>query len=92
MPIFSTKTKSGEVFRFPNSLILLLAITTIVAGLVLMAGSGSTEESFRTEIFSVRRTVVAPILCLLGYLTIIIGIMWPHGGQTSRNKSEATSD
>ena len=41
-----------------------------------MAGSGSTEEAFNPDIFSARRIVVAPLLCLAGYLLGIVGILW----------------
>lgn len=41
-----------------------------------MSGPGSTEESFNPDVFSPRRIVVAPILCLAGYLLIIVGILY----------------
>jgi hypothetical protein len=41
-----------------------------------MSGAGSTEEAFNPEIFSTRRIVVAPMLCLAGYLLVIVGILW----------------
>lgn len=47
----------------------------IVIGYLLMAGSGSDEQHFNADIFSSRRIVVAPILCLAGYLLIIVGII-----------------
>jgi hypothetical protein len=47
----------------------------IIVGYILMAGSGSTDESFNPDIFSPRRIVIAPMLCLAGYLLIIIGIL-----------------
>lgn len=40
-----------------------------------MAGPGSTEQSFCADIFSQRRIVLAPLLCLSGYLLIIIAIL-----------------
>ena len=33
------------------------------------------EQAFNPEIFSFRRIVIAPILCLTGYLLIIVGIL-----------------
>ena len=47
----------------------------IIVGYILMSGSGSTDESFNPDIFSPRRIVIAPMLCLAGYLLIIIGIL-----------------
>jgi hypothetical protein len=40
-----------------------------------MSGPESTEQSFNPDIFSHRRIVIAPILCLTGYLLIIVGIL-----------------
>ena len=34
-----------------------------------------SEQAFNPEIFSFRRIVIAPILCLTGYLLIIVGIL-----------------
>ena len=55
--------------------IVIAACILILAGYLLMCGPGSTEQSFNPEIFSVRRVVVAPILCLAGYLLVVIGIL-----------------
>ena len=55
--------------------IVIAACALIVAGYLLMSGPGSTEQSFNPDIFSPRRIVVAPTLCLAGYLLIIIAIV-----------------
>ena len=55
--------------------IIIAACVLIILGYVLMSGPGSTEQSFNPDIFSVRRIVIAPILCLTGYLLIIVGIL-----------------
>ena len=55
--------------------ILLTAILLIAAGYALMYGDGSTEQAFNPDIFSPRRIVWAPAVCLLGYLLIVVGIL-----------------
>ena len=55
--------------------IVIAACVLIVAGYLLMSGPGSTEQSFNPDIFSPRRIVVAPMLCLAGYLLIIVAIV-----------------
>jgi hypothetical protein len=55
--------------------IIITACVLILAGYLLMSGSGSTEQSFNPDIFSSRRIVIAPMLCLAGYLLIIVGIL-----------------
>lgn len=55
--------------------IVIAACALIVAGYLLMSGPGSTEQAFNPDIFSPRRIVVAPMLCLAGYLLIIVAIV-----------------
>jgi hypothetical protein len=55
--------------------ILIAACVLIVVGYLLMAGPGSTEQAFNPDIFSTRRIVIAPMLCLAGYLLIVVGIL-----------------
>ena len=55
--------------------ILIAACVLIVVGYLLMAGPGSTEQAFNPDIFSTRRIVIAPMLCLADYLLIVVGIL-----------------
>ena len=55
--------------------ILIVACILITAGYILMAGPGSTAQSFNPDIFTTRRIVIAPMLCLTGYLLIVVGIL-----------------
>ena len=55
--------------------IIIAACMLSLAGYLLMAGPGSTNEAFCPDIFSTRRIVIAPQLCLAGYLLIIVGIL-----------------
>ena len=47
----------------------------IVIGYILMSGTSSSAQSFNPDIFSPRRIVIAPMLCLAGYLLMIVGIL-----------------
>ena len=62
-------------FLLTSRCILIVACILIATGYLLMAGSESTEQSFNPDIFSSRRIIIAPILCLSGYLLIIVGIL-----------------
>ncbi|MBR4919836.1 MAG: DUF3098 domain-containing protein [Prevotella sp.] len=55
--------------------ILIVAWVLIATGYLLMTGPESTEDAFNPDIFSSRRIIIAPILCLSGYLLIIAGIL-----------------
>ena len=52
--------------------IIIIACALILIGYILMSGSSS---NFNPAIFSTRRIVIAPVLCLAGYLLIILGIL-----------------
>jgi hypothetical protein len=44
-------------------------------GYLLMMGESTTEQQFCPNVFSTRRIVIAPAICLSGYLLIIVGIL-----------------
>ena len=73
----TTSNNTNRLARFMLSSrnIIITAAILIAAGYVLMSGSGSTEQAFNPDIFSSRRIVVAPTLCLAGYLLIIVGLL-----------------
>ncbi|MBR5728615.1 MAG: DUF3098 domain-containing protein [Prevotella sp.] len=72
-PLTKGSYKAGK--KITRHRILLAACVLIIAGYVLMSGSGSTEQSFNPDVFSTRRIVIAPVLCLPGYILIGIGII-----------------
>lgn len=87
MSVNTNKTKKGAahtgtaqpvtaLFRRRNVLIILLACIMVSVGFILMAGEATKETAFCQDIFSFRRIVVAPLLCLMGYLLVIVGIVW----------------
>ena len=58
-----------------SRIILLIACMLIIIGYLLMSGDGTTEQAFNSDVFSTRRIVVAPMLCLAGYLLVVVGIL-----------------
>ena len=76
MPTNTKKAEAPTLLCRTNYIIILSACVAIAVGFVLMAGDGSTETTFEKDIFSTRRIVIAPMVCLTGYLAIIIGIIW----------------
>ena len=57
-----------------NLILIAISFAIIIIGFALMAGAPSGEE-YNPDIFSTRRIVIAPVLCLAGYLLIIVGIL-----------------
>ena len=68
-------TNRPFLFCLTSRHIIIVACVLIVAGYILLAGPDSTRQSFNPDIFSTRRIVIAPMLCLAGYLLIIVGIL-----------------
>jgi hypothetical protein len=48
----------------------------VVIGFLMMIGASSDDKTFNAEIFSDMRIKVAPIVCLVGFLSVICGIMY----------------
>ena len=63
-------------FGKENFLLIAVAVVLIVVGVLLMSGGGSKDGvSFNPEIFSARRIVIAPLVTVLGFVTMIVGIL-----------------
>ncbi len=81
--------KRDFAFGKENFILIAVAVLLIVIGFVLMSGGGSSDGvSFNPEIFSSRRIVVAPVITVLGFFLVIVGILWNR----KRNKTEDELD
>lgn len=71
-----------------NFIIIGVAVVIIITGFVLMTGPSTTlEGGFEPDIFSVRRIKVAPLTCFIGFLVMIVGILFPD--KKRKQSSEA---
>ena len=59
-----------------NYILIAVAVAVIIIGFVLMTGSPSTATEYNPDIFSFRRITLAPIVCLIGFLLVIVGIRY----------------
>ena len=75
MTTINNKTNRLVGILLASPTILIIACFLIVTGYVLMSGPGSTEQAFNPDIFSTRRIVVAPMVCLAGYLLVVVAIL-----------------
>ena len=62
-------------FSKKNYILLAIGMAIVIIGLVLMSGDGSAEGFFNADIFSARRIKVAPIVCLLGFVSMIYAVV-----------------
>ncbi len=66
-----------STFSKKNYIVLIAGLLTICLGYLLMIGGGSDDPNvFNPEIFDFRRITLAPMVCLAGFVAIIVAIMW----------------
>lgn len=71
--------KKDFAFGKKNYIICVISVFLIILGFVLMTGLSSTiEGGFEPDIFSARRIEVAPMICFMGFLLMIVGILFPR--------------
>ena len=58
-----------------NFILLAVGMAIVVIGFLLMSGDGSTAEHYNPDIFSVRRIKVAPLVCLVGFVSMIYAVV-----------------
>lgn len=88
--------KQQFAFSAINFYLLAVAIVTVLIGFVLMSGKGATGDQFDASIFNNTRTVVAPLVCFVGYLFMIVAILYRPKEKTSdeahNNVQDANND
>ena len=67
--------KKNFAFDKTNFILLAIGMAIVVIGFLLMVGSNSTDTAFEPDIFSVRRTKVAPVVCLFGFVSMIYAVV-----------------
>lgn len=67
----------NSTFGKQNYMIFIAGIIVLVLGYLLMIGGGSEDPNvFNPAIFDMQRITIAPVVCLVGFITIIVAIMW----------------
>ena len=59
-----------------NFILLAAGMIVVIIGFILMGGAGSTDTASNPDIFSVRRIKVAPIVCLIGFVSMIYAVVY----------------
>lgn len=67
--------KRNYAFDKTNFILLAVGMLVVILGFILMSGAGSDESVFNNDIFSVRRIKVAPLVCFIGFISIIYAII-----------------
>ena len=67
--------KRNFAFDKTNFILLAIGMAVVIVGFLLMAGPTSTDTAYEPDIFSVRRIKVAPVVCLLGFVSMIYAVI-----------------
>ena len=59
-----------------NFIMIAISMVVVILGFVLMSGASSDATHYNPEIFNSMRTKVAPIICFVGFVSIIVGIIY----------------
>ena len=76
--------KRNFAFDKVNFILIAVSMLVVVLGFVLMSGSGSTDTHYDPDIFSALRIKVAPVVCFVGFVTMIYAVARkPKAGDTN---------
>ena len=76
--------KRDLAFGRMNFILLGVGMLVVIIGFILMSGGSSTEAAYNPDIFSARRIKVAPLVCLLGFVSMIYAVV-----HKSKDREEA---
>lgn len=83
--------KRNFAFDRTNFIMLAVSMLVVIIGFVLMSGGNSNEHVFDPEIFSTMRIKVAPVVCFVGFVSMIWGII-RKPKDTDKDFSEKTTE
>ena len=78
--------KRNLAFGRANFILLSIGMIVVVLGFILMSGPGSDETAFNPDIFSAMRIKVAPVICFIGFVSMIYAIIYRTKEKEGENK------
>ena len=67
--------RKNFAFDRKNFILLAIGMVIVIIGFIMMSGGGPDDNSFNPEIFSTMRIKVAPVVCFIGFVSMIYAIM-----------------
>ena len=67
--------KKNFAFDKVNFMLLALGMAVVIVGFLLMAGGSSNEQAYDPEIFSPLSIKVAPVVCFMGFVSMVYAIV-----------------
>ena len=59
-----------------NAILVAISLAIVVIGFALMVGEPSGTTEFNPDIFSFRRITVGPMIALLGFIMMIVAVLF----------------
>jgi hypothetical protein len=67
--------KKNFAFGKINFILLAVSMVVVIIGFLLMSGGGSNETTYDPSIFDARHIKVAPLVCFIGFVSMIYAII-----------------
>ena len=67
--------KRNFAFDRVNYILLAVGMAVVIIGFLLMSGAGSSDTTYNPDIFSARRIKVAPVVCLIGFVSMVYAVV-----------------
>ena len=67
--------KKNLAFGKTNFILLAVGMAVVILGFILMSGGSTTADSFNPDIFSPMRIKVAPVICFVGFVSMVYAII-----------------
>ncbi len=82
--------KKNLAFDKTNFILVAVGMIVVIIGFILMSGGNSNETTFDPSIFNARRIKVAPVLCFIGFVSIVYAIIRKPKSSDGINLTKST--
>ena len=80
--------KRNYAFGRTNFIMLAVGMCIVILGFILMACAPSTTNHFNPEVFAGIPIKVAPVVCFIGYISMIAGVIYHKKDDTENADSK----
>ena len=80
--------KKNFAFGKMNFILLAVSMVVVIIGFLLMSGGGSNYNTYDPSIFDTRHIVIAPLVCFIGFVSMIYAIIRKPKANEEGEKAE----
>lgn len=80
--------KRNLAFGRMNFILLAIGMVIVILGFILMSGAGSNATTFNPDIFSTMRIKVAPVVCFVGFVSMVYGVLYRTKDDGKQNDTD----